>query len=469
MSKRSNESFLEYQKRVMDPISGSFCAAKWLNATIWLGSGATSSCHLPPAHKIDKQAILKDPAALHNTEHKKRQRAKMLRGERPKECEYCWRIEDMGRGAVSDRVFKTVIYDEDSISKVANLDADSNSELQTLEIAFDRICNFACSYCNASFSTVWARDIRKNGPYQDLVSDGAQAYQHAGDWVDTEGKDSNPYVAAFWEWWPELRRTLKELRITGGEPLLSPHVWRLFDYFTENGSEGLTLALNSNLGVRTDLIEKLIQRTTHIQAFDLYTSNESVGLTAEYIRDGLNYADWQKNVENILLRGNVRTLNVMLTVNALCLYSLPNLLNQLLSWKNVFGRDKVVCSVNILRFPSFLSPLTLPDFILRGRKDELAAWLSKNGSNSLLHEHELAGLERLLSYLEVVDRPHFRASVKSEQQSDLRSFLEQYDRRRQKDYRDVFPSEFNQWLQTVAIQARACPAYVDGAAHEGIE
>ena len=47
----SGDFYIKYKKRVIDPISDSFCAAKWLNATIWLGSGMTTSCHHPPAQK----------------------------------------------------------------------------------------------------------------------------------------------------------------------------------------------------------------------------------------------------------------------------------------------------------------------------------------------------------------------------------------------------------------------------------
>ena len=36
-------------------------------------------------------------------------RRQMLVGERPRECEYCWKMEDMNKGAVSDRTFKTII------------------------------------------------------------------------------------------------------------------------------------------------------------------------------------------------------------------------------------------------------------------------------------------------------------------------------------------------------------------------
>lgn len=85
---------LTYKQKVLDGISDSFCAAKWYNATIWLGSGQTTSCHHPPAHAIDAEAIKTNPSAIHNTLRKKLDRSQMQRGLRPAGCEYCWKIED---------------------------------------------------------------------------------------------------------------------------------------------------------------------------------------------------------------------------------------------------------------------------------------------------------------------------------------------------------------------------------------
>ena len=92
---------IKYRKDILDTKSKSFCGAKWYNATTWLGSGTTASCHHPPAHKIPLHEIAADPSAIHNTQHKKAMRKMMQRGERPRECEYCWKVEDMGTDAVS--------------------------------------------------------------------------------------------------------------------------------------------------------------------------------------------------------------------------------------------------------------------------------------------------------------------------------------------------------------------------------
>ena len=172
MGRKANESLKDYKIRVIDPISASYCAAKFLNATIWLGHGQTTSCHHPPAHKIDPIEVLSNPSAIHNTQHKKKMRKMMLEGIRPNECEYCWKVEQNLPNAISDRVYKTVIYDDEAIAATVQAPWDADPALKTLEISFERTCNFACSYCNPAFSTSWVRDIKRNGPYLNIISDG---------------------------------------------------------------------------------------------------------------------------------------------------------------------------------------------------------------------------------------------------------------------------------------------------------
>ena len=171
---------LEFKHKVLDP-KGTFCAAKWYNATIWLGSGQTTSCHHPPAHAIDVEAIRTNPSAIHNTHQKKLDRLMMQTGQRPAGCEYCWKIEDIDRDNISDRVYKSKIYPIEALDDAYRLDHRSDVDLQTLEIAFDRTCQFACSYCNPAFSSTWVKDIKVNGPYQGLVSDGRNHFTHVHD------------------------------------------------------------------------------------------------------------------------------------------------------------------------------------------------------------------------------------------------------------------------------------------------
>jgi organic radical activating enzyme len=366
----------------------------------------------------------------------------MLVGQRPSGCEYCWKIEDMGRDAVSDRVYKSKIYPIEILDQAFNTPVEQDIDLRTLEIAFDRTCQFACSYCNPAFSSTWVRDIDRNGPYTALVSDGRNHFTHNHSSAQLyRFGETNPYVTAFFEWWEsDLHRTLQELRITGGEPLMSGETWKLLDWFRENRGRSTTrLAINSNLGMEYDVIERAIDACEGTP-LDIYTSNEAVGVQAEYIRDGLVYSQWEYNMERIMKDGKLRGLHVMCTINVLCLESLPEFLTRLMQWKNKYGQDFPNFTLNILRFPSFQSPLVLPNKIRTQHRDRLQNWLDQWTNNVMLQEHERNHVQRLIDYLDVVKTPHSEAFDMPKLLNDFREFYTQYDQRRGKNFTETFPN-----------------------------
>ena len=166
---------------------------------------------LPPAHNIDKEEI-KNKLVLSNTRHKKKMRQMMLEGTRPKECEYCWKIEDMekdsdGNRPVSDRTFKTVIYSDEDIERIATMDVTEDVNLKTLEIAFDRTCQFACSYCNPAFSTTWVKDIRNNGGYENIAKVMLEGILLMMLHMIHLKKMKRIHVKAFWDWYRTEFRT----------------------------------------------------------------------------------------------------------------------------------------------------------------------------------------------------------------------------------------------------------------------
>ena len=446
MPKQPNERLDEYKRRVIDIKSASFCGAKWYNATIWLGSGQTTSCHHPLPHAINEQEILFNPKAIHNTVEKKEQRQQMQAGERPAGCEYCWKLEDAGTS--SDRVHKTIIYDDEDLNRAFNTNYQEDVNLQTLEIAFDRTCQFACSYCNPAFSTSWVKDIKRNGPYEHLESDGRNHFTHPHDSSQLYTIDQvNPYVEAFFKWWEsDLHRTLKELRITGGEPLMSGYTWRLLDWFNKHrGASQTRLAINSNLGFDRDKIDRLLEACEGIE-LDLYTSNEAWGRHAVYIRDGMDWHQWASNVSYLLDSGKLRGLHVMCTINALCLFSLDEFLWHIVKLKQKYGRDAINFTLNILRFPSFQSPLILP---VEFREDACRrlVYLVHNTTGDL-HEFEIEHINRLITYLQDVESPHSGALSKEILQRDFKNFYQQYDQRRGKDFKYTFP-QLAEWYDTL--------------------
>lgn len=466
MPKKDNESYVEYRKRVMDKISPTFCAAKWYNATLWLTGGKTTSCHHPPAHNVDLDEVKLNPTALHNTFRKRFERQLMLGGKRPKGCDYCWRMEDLGdQKIISDRVFKTEIYSDQELEKLADSDPfDPDFNLRTLEVSFNADCNFACCYCSSEFSSKWIEDVKKHGPYTELVHADNWTINHVGsDYRKYKDDDNNPYINAFWEWWPTLITHLQEFRITGGEPLLSPQLWKVFDRFEQNkkldntpeynvNMEKINFSVNSNLCASDKLIDRLIDKSHYVDNFHLYTSCEAVGKESEYIRDGMNYDKFISNCRKVIEKGNIKSLNMMMTISALCLYSLTDFLDQLVEFKKEYGVQFPVWTVNIVRFPTFMSPLVLPMEIRKERKDHIQKWIDNNKDRLYVTDFEIEGLYRLVEYLDRAEKANLDAPDDvGIMQRDFKLFFIQYSKRRNKDFKKTFSKPFVDWFESVDI------------------
>jgi organic radical activating enzyme len=277
-----------------------------------------------------------------------------------------------------------------------------------------------------------------------MTTDGRNHFTHAHDSAEPYKKDeTNPYVEAFYKWWEtELHKSLDELRITGGEPMMSPNLWKLLDWVETQGDKmnpNMRIAINSNLGAKRSIIDRFKKKLKGFNHFHLYTSMEATHGQAEYIRDGLVYNEWVSNFYNMMVDKVPSEIHNMCTVNALCLESLPELLEKMLSFKNesaVYG-PKVNYTLNILRFPSFQSPLVLPDDLRNKFKGDIQKFLNNNVKH--LEQMEVNQTQRLIDYLDVVKTPHAGAATQEKLQKDFKAFYSQYDKRSGKDFEKTFP------------------------------
>jgi hypothetical protein len=231
---------------------------------------------------------------------------------------------------------------------------------------------------------------------------------------------------------------------------MSGETWKLLDWFRNNQGKSKTrLAINSNLGTGVD-IDRLLDAIDGLEV-DIYTSNESMGLQAEYIRDGLQWHTWTDNMHKLASSGRVRGLHVMNTINALCLDSLPEFLEFLVGLKSRYGRDFPNFTLNILRFPSFQSPLVLSDQLREYYGKRLNLFLSDMQSHACLHAHEIAHVQRLVDYLDVVKTPHSEAFDLPSLRNDFKQFYSQYDARRGKNFASTFP-HMKEWYDSLQLQ-----------------
>jgi MoaA/NifB/PqqE/SkfB family radical SAM enzyme len=387
-----------------------------------LGMGKNHSCHHPHPHKIPVEEIIIDSSALHNSNYKKQVRTEMLEGQRPRECSYCWKIEDAGND-ISDRVILSSKFD--SIFKYNKIKNTTTFDPTYLEVSFSNSCNFACAYCGPEYSSKWANEIKIHGPYTD-----SNFYNgNIGEQIDD--KDSNPYIDAFWNYLPRMYSNLKTLRITGGEPLMSRYTDQLLEYIKRNPNKNLTLVINTNLGVTTSKIDAFIKKLQEVQhsvkRIDIATSGESHKQQAEYIRDGIDYDQWYKNCNKILMNLKLARLHVMCAYNLFSITSFTRFLLDMKELKDNYNR--VFLSVSYVRDPSFMSIAMAPrewkSYMLESR-DYLKAHFARETVKRF--DHAISFFSN--NFPELTDIEY------------LRNFIIEYDRRRDKKFLNVFP-EYN--------------------------
>jgi len=157
----------------------------------------------------------------------------------------------------------------------------------------------------------------------------------------------------------------------------------------------------------------------------------------------MNVRQWRDNVLRLIEQGSLDGLHVMCTINALSLDSLPELINMMVAWKEQYGRDYPNFTLNILRFPSFQSPVVLPQHIKQSAINKLK--LQTEIYKQQLHDMEINQMNRLIHYLETVDSPHAGADTIDKLQSDFKKFYQQYDARRNKSFANTFSQEMVEW------------------------
>jgi hypothetical protein len=265
--------------------------------------------------------------------------------------------------------------------------------------------------------------------------------------------EHNPYVEAFWEWWPELYPDLHTFRITGGEPLLSPDTFKVLEYIQENWEQNprLSLAINTNLSVPDKLIKRLLDigedlvNNNKIRELIIFTSVEAIGRQAEYTRFGLNYDKFWENIDQICTRIPKVTVNIMAAFNALSVFTYGELIDKVLEMKGKHDNGKrywttaVQLDTAYIRWPPHLSVKILEpehkELIL-----EAATKALHYGSNKMTSkvygftDVEIQKIKRVYDFAIAKDDFDIEKYRK-----DFAIFVEENDKRKGTNFYEVFP------------------------------
>ena len=475
-------------------LSPTMCYAKWAQVSMHLTNGMTHSCYHPPLHKISVDEIRKNPSALHNTVQKKEERKLMLEGKRPDGCSYCWRIEDAG--GRSDRIYRSGEYWAQNARKdiISSLDT-GDIDPRYFEVNFNQACNFKCSYCSPHLSTAWEDEVKHYGSFKVKDKDGNIIDHNNTEYLNMPLKvkqEDNPYLTAFWQWWPQLYKKLEVFRITGGEPLMDSNFFKVLDYIYENPNTWLEVSVTSNFcPPKQELMDRFISKLKKLEEiqiwndserfnpgsgnhwyvnmavknFAVFVSLDSVGNQAEYIRNGLDFNVMKTNVDTLLAETNNTTLTFINTFNVLSIPKFKEYLKYILALRQEYSkeaqgikyitindpytkhpdhaihpRQRIWFDIPLLRSPEWQSIQVLPPELDYYLEDAISFMKDNSNVDNFVgfYDFEIEKAERNLVFLKQ------RASDTVNKENFI-SFFKQHDSRRNTNFLETFP-EFKDYF-----------------------
>lgn len=272
-------------------ISG--CAFRWNYPVIkYDRAQVRSCCQVSYNEKIDSSLLSNlGTDVFLNSPYVIERRKEMLNGVKHSDCAPCWKLEEAG--------IQSMRQSAQPLDKYLNLTENSESDPtilksakpRILEIQLDNVCDLACVYCNADYSTTWAKKTGKSFEKPDKAH-------------------LENFQSSFWAWYETIVAELDGVCIIGGEPLASPHFFKVLEQLriihdrnSKNIHKQQFLSITSNFNARTEIFSRYLGQLDLINKFfnlSLNASCEAVGEKAEFIRDGLNWTRFSENVTSLL-------------------------------------------------------------------------------------------------------------------------------------------------------------------------
>jgi organic radical activating enzyme len=362
-------------------------------------------------------------------------------------------MEDLGR--LSDRHYRSgEPWAAVDFEQIKNSTGDEDVVPSYVEVNFNHACNLRCSYCSPQFSSSWADEVSRLGAYPTLVPHNAPEH-FTGSRRPIPAREHNPYVEAFWAWWPTLYPELKHFRMTGGEPLMDRNTYRVFDYVLDHPKSDLHLAVTSNFSVEPELSQKYFDYVrrlcdTDIEHFMQYVSLDSgIGPQAEYIRHGLDFERLQNNVETYLQDIPYRnSLTFIVTMNNLSVTGFLPLMQWILELRKRHSQtyQRVWFDTPVLRQPAWQSLQTLPESyavkLEQARDFMLANLETESDPFHGFKDYEVQRLERDIAWMRSASN-----TSSPDHLADFYRFFSEHDRRRGTDFEATFPEMLTWWRQ----------------------
>lgn len=282
-------------------------------------------------------------------------------------CQTCYDLERGKKGLdiISDRVF----YIRELKTVSTDTYRHNNFDLQTVDIRWSNLCNFACVYCSPEFSSKWASELGTNFSVPDKQ----------------QMEEFKNYIY-------DRAPNLKHVYLAGGEPLLMKENLELLQKLNPE----VQLRINTNL---SKVDTKVFEEVCKFKNVHWTISAETLDAEYEYIRYGGKWQDFQDNLKII------KELDHRITFNMLHFLLNYNSVFDFVDYFTNLGFHNNSFVIGAMLSPTYLNVLNLPQKVLDEIKQELEKRINKNPGYLLEDSYK--------NMLHYIDKPFEKNLTKS--------------------------------------------------------
>lgn len=326
-----------------------------------------------------------------NSEYMKTVRRKLMAGESIPQCDVC--NGKLLSVATYRSHFNTLYEDQiDQAFEKTRDDGHTEMKVTSWDYRFNNLCNFSCRMCGDMLSSSWEAETRKHQP---------EIYEKYRIWGRKDIKEEiekfhdRVIVKEFAD--AVESKTIKEIYWCGGEPLMWKIHWESMKRIIELGyQDSVSIRYNSNMS-RIDyygmnLFDDILSKFKY---WNLLASIDGAGEIGEYIRTGLNFDKWYKNMQHgRKFVTNKRQLRMDFTI------TLPGVLGfeDMLDTAESLDIDMLAKRVFGFSPDNLWSPMCLPRKILDDIVDEFIAKHKKRLSRHTYFYEALLDLKEKPTY-----------------------------------------------------------------------
>lgn len=437
------------------------CDLKWNYPIFGMGRGEFRSCCRTPTSLVSEQELQEYGIdAFLNSNIQKQERLDLIQGRRTEACASCWKLEDSGIQSprhhpkqmwwqlIKSNNIKPSEYSEDKLklelSKINDINhpALNSYKPYMLEISMGNTCDMKCMYCTHHYSTQWATERIK---YKEITQEQ----------YDREFPKAPPsFEGKFWEWFNEVGRySINRLGLIGGEPLIMPEFYTFMDKaiasveeINDQRKEKITLWIVSNLNTPSNYLQKVLDylpKISKVFNLEILGSMESVGERAEYIRNGVSWERFTKNVDTILSNKTIEfDFGFIMSVNVLNITSIKEFISYTKLLYEKHGRP-VTLKQNLISFPSWQSPMILTEDFIPYIEDAIN-YLNMNSQSMPNVKDPLGTWTSYATFLQtIIDGIKNNVIDKTPDRKKFYEWFDTYDNRRDLSLTKCFPEYTN--------------------------